>query len=942
MSRPARDEEGKDRAESLASNKEDTISECPQCGTKMPGARSQFQCPVCLLREALEPVDSNSGDDADCCNVEHPGFEKVEAPARFDHYELLLNENGLPFELGRGAMGVTYKAVDTNLNCPVALKIISARNLESETARRRFVREARAAARIRHTNVASVFHLGTKGRDYFYAMEFIEGESLEQFIERHGRINVLLALDISSQVAAALCAAHKEQIVHRDIKPGNLMVRFVEDRPVLIKVIDFGLARAASGSKPESSISLPGTFAGTPLFASPEQCAGGEVDTRSDIYSLGVTLWEMLTGQVPFSGTTTEVIRQHLTAPLPLEQLGRIPKPVVVLLQSMLEKDPSRRPQDPFALQLELNAIRNALASSAQRQVTGPNGSKARRRGPLSAAMRLSPIVLGVAIIVSVLLAEIHFRDSKIPAASSGAKSIAVLPFDNESDSKENAYFSDGLTSEVIYNLSKVADLLVIARSSVLRYKETPTAPRKPLNEIGAELGVSAILESSVQRIENHVRIITILYDARTSRRLWGTSYDRATNDLFAIQSDLATQIAIALQAKLSSDERADLERKPTEDPIAYDLYLQGRFAMEIHQPKDNDKAVELFKQSLEKDPKFGLAYVGLADAYIDRVKRFQGTEFWLDAAIDLCQQAIAIDPRQLRAYTELADAFNLKGWFDRMGTPVRKALELAPNDWIANRMAAAESTQLRNEEEMYSSIRKCFMTDPYDSWAPYELALICWALGEKELAERWTASAISLESDPKRIRLMECERSVYREDYKAALTALQELPQDSKTQYSNAGDLALFCSMQAGNWTLVTQSLEAKLEVDSTNPTTLLRLALAQHALGQGAKARQTAQLVTTLAQQKLPLAKSPLWMHFDLAIASRILDRYEEAYRQLRELLSNGGFPDPVLGPKDPGFDLFKPDGEYQRILVDLNRHNEAMRAKIAEIEKGYSAGL
>ena len=183
------------------------------------------------------------------------------------------------------------------------------------------------------------------------------------FIKRHGRFNVLLALDIAGQVAAALGAAQKEQIVHRDIKPTNLMLNFAEERVVHVKVIDFGLARSTSGIQSEAALSEPGIFAGTALFASPEQCAGGEVDTRSDIYSLGVTLWEMLTGKVPFSGTTTEVIRQHLSAPLPLEQLEHVPKPVVALLQSMLEKDLARRPQDPSALQSELDAVKKALRS---------------------------------------------------------------------------------------------------------------------------------------------------------------------------------------------------------------------------------------------------------------------------------------------------------------------------------------------------------------------------------------------------------------------------------------------------------------------------------------------------------------------------------------------------------------------------------------------------
>ena len=462
------------------------------------------------------------------------------------------------------------------------------------------------------------------------------------------------------------------------------------------------------------------------------------------------------------------------------------------------------------------------------------------------------------------------------PGSGVIAKSIAVLPFDNLSDNKENEYFSDGLTSEVIYDLSKVADLRVIARSSILRYKDAPTAHRKPLNEIGAELGVGAILDSSVERVADRVKIVTILYDAHTNRRLWGASYDREMKDVFAIQNDVAEQIAAALQASLSADERTNIQRKPTENLTAYDLYLQGRALWEVHRQEDNDHAIELFKNALEQDPKFVLAYIGLADAYIERVKRFHGENFWLDSAINLCQQAIALDPKQLRAYTELANAFNLKGSFEQMGGPVRTALELAPNDWEANRMAAAEYTEARRQEDMYASIRKCFMTNPYDPWAPYQLALVCWTVGENELAEKWMQRAIKLEPDPQRRHLMECERLVYSEKYAAALPEVEQLPPDLKTQYSSAADLALFCLMQVGDWPAVIRAVNVKLKADSENPTALLRLALALHGSGQEADARGAAERVVTFAHQKLPTAKSPRWMRFDLAVGLRLLQPF------------------------------------------------------------------
>jgi serine/threonine protein kinase len=916
------------QAEAAASG---AIAACPTCGTKVPASRPVDVCPVCLLRGALNPDAESVLATAEIGAGGTLGTQQG-ITQRFDHYELFIRDDGTPVELGRGAMGVTYRAFDSNLRCPVALKVINARYLKDESARLRFVREARAAARLRHPNVASVFHLGTKDGAYFYAMEFVEGETLDEIIKTRGPLSVPLALDIVDQVGAALDAAYKAQIVHRDIKPGNLMLRFGEDGSLNVKVIDFGLAKAASSSHSDPALSTPGSFTGTALFASPEQCAGGEVDIRSDIYSLGVTLWETLTTKVPFNGTTVQVMSQHLHSPLPLAQLKSIPQPVVILLKYMLEKDPALRPQTPSELHAAVRTLKKALESGRGLE----SGAIQKTTEPPQRLVQGRKKWLGIGAILLALASAVGLYFFGFKPSSATTKSIAVLPFDNLSDSKENEYFSDGLTSEVIYQLSKVADLRVIARSSILRYKDVTGAHRRPLNEIGSELGVGSVLESSVQRAENRVKIVTILYDAHTNQRLWGASYDRELKDVFAIQSDLAEQIAAALQAKLSIDERANLRHEPTEDLTAYELYLQGRALSEVHRQEDNDKAIGLFKQALGQDPKFGLAYIGLADAYIDKVRRFHGEDFLLDSAIDLCQQAIALDPKQLRAYTELASAFNLKGWFDRMDAPVRKALELAPNDWDANRMAAAEFIEFRREDEMYASIRKCFVTNPFDSWAPYELALICWTVGEKELAEKWMQRAIYSELNPQKGQLMESERLVYRGDYAGALPGLRKLPPDLKTHYTAAGDLVLFCSMQVRDWAAVIRTVEAK--GDKENPTSLLRLALALRFTSREQEASQTAERVVALAQQKLPTAKSPRWMRFDLAVGNRLLERKDAAYQSLRDLVAGGGFPDPVLGPTDPGLDIFKSDSEFHSILAELDKKNAATRARILEIEKSF----
>ena len=335
---------------------------CPSCGNELSGAM-EF-CPVCLLRKGLAGGIESGVSSSEEAVTPTPD----QAVQRFEHYELVLGDDGKPVELGRGAMGVTYKAFDVDLHCLVTLKVISEKYLADESARLRFLREARAAARLRHSNVASVFHLGRTGSSYFYAMEFVEGETLGNLIKRSGPLEVKLALEIATQLAAGLAAIHEQNLVHRDIKPANIMVRLKEGGGVTAKIIDLGLAKTLDESASAAGISSPGAFVGTPEFASPEQFVGVSVDIRSDLYSLGVTLWVMVTGQTPFRGPSAEVMYKHQHAPLPRERLKDVPQPVVVLLEKLLEKDPVRRFQTPAELLKAVPTITAAI--DARRKIT--------------------------------------------------------------------------------------------------------------------------------------------------------------------------------------------------------------------------------------------------------------------------------------------------------------------------------------------------------------------------------------------------------------------------------------------------------------------------------------------------------------------------------------------------------------------------------------------
>ena len=422
---------------------------CPACGALV---YESDPCWVCLLRSASNPDASACRSSTGCSQPEH-GFE---------HYRVLLNPDGTRIELGRGGMGITYKAFDINLRCVVALKVINAKMLGEQSACRRFVREARAAAQVRDTNVASVFHLGRQGQTYFYAMELVDGEPLDKIIRRAGRFEATAALRVIRLVATGLEAIARQNLVHRDIKPSNIVVRLNGDKIVQAKIIDLGLAKSAVEDEAVPTISNPGSFAGTPAYASPEQFAGIGADIRSDLYSLGVTLWELLCGELPFRGSALELRDQHQNAPLPMERLNQIPRPIINLLDKLLNKEACRRFQRPVEvveavvkiLEPEECQVATAFLGATPLPVGLPGSLENKRRVVSdlnrSALAWLLVSAIGVLDLVSVWRSlPAHIRSllgsrDKAPVE----QSIVVLPSENLSSNKARVYFAYGVQEE--------------------------------------------------------------------------------------------------------------------------------------------------------------------------------------------------------------------------------------------------------------------------------------------------------------------------------------------------------------------------------------------------------------------------------------------------------------------------------------------------------------
>ena len=547
---------------------------CPECGTRLEGgfSRNLGRCMICLLRVGFDGAEEP--DEAPLSSVAD----------RLGNYRIERRDDGSLWELGRGAMGVTYRALDTSLRRAVALKLIDSEWVKrGAEARERFMREARTAASLRHPNVATVYHFGIREENgqCFCAMELVEGETLEMRVRRTGPLDALTTIDIALQVSSALAAAEKQGLVHRDLKPANLM--FVAEAPdandsspgkaekadTVVKVIDFGVAKALV-EKPDAMGLTHGGFVGTPAFASPEQFTDARVGVRSDIYSLGATLWYLLTGHRPFEGATIEQIRasQHSQA-LPIEQLkaARVPSRLISLLASMLAAEPAARP-DVRALTLQLQDCRAQMLDRW----------KAARRFALAAGL------IGITAAAFLIFERQNRTISQNTVLSNvSEKTVAVLPFESLSEDKGNAYFAGGVRDEILTKLAQVRGLKVMSRSSTKKNASHPTN----LPELGRQLGTESFLEGSVRNVAGDLSIHVQLMDAKTGTQLWAQSYQRPAKDISEVEGEVAHQVADALKVKLTPGEAQRLRLAATNNPRAHDSWLRARRAERLFRPEE-------------------------------------------------------------------------------------------------------------------------------------------------------------------------------------------------------------------------------------------------------------------------------------------------------------------------------------------------------------------
>ncbi len=651
---------------------------CPRCHSDNPGT-SRF-CGNCAA--SLSPEEKDLVAFTKTLVPPAPALEKG---------TLFAKKYRISGEIGRGGMGVVFKAEDTKLRRPVALKLLPFELSHSPEAKERFIREAQAAALLDHPNICTVYEVDEQEGQAYIAMAYLDGKSLKEIIAQ-GPLKIEEALDIAVPVAEGLKEAHRKGIIHRDIKPANIMLTAIGQA----KIMDFGLARLESAG----DLTRTDVVMGTVAYMSPEQALGKKVDHRTDIWSFGCTLYEMLAGQSPFRGGNESAVFRAIVhgCPQPITVIRRdIPAGLEKILDRCLKKDPLDRYPDAAALLSDLKSV--SLAESAS--------------------------------LSSIAVAKI-------------APSIAVLPFTDMSAEKDQGYFGEGIAEELINALAHIQELRVVARTSAFALKGMSL----DIREIGRKLDVKAVLEGSVRKAGNRLRITAQLINVEDGFHLWSERYDRDMADIFAIQDEITGAIVNNLKVKLLAGEKTALKKRSTNDPEAYSLYLKGLYFAARPNSESYAKALIFFRAATDKDPNFALAYAGMANVFggLGVLNLAPPAEMWPKAKAAL-QKALSLDEDLAEAH---AVAASLAFWFEwdweAAGQSFDRVLSLNPGDASSHGQRGWFCLNQRRFDEAIREIKRALELDPlmplYYAWS----VGLHWSAGRPDEALREFAKAMEID----------------------------------------------------------------------------------------------------------------------------------------------------------------------------------------------------
>ena len=873
---------------------------------KEPGKRSAFLVEAAagdaeLLREvesllayedrAVDFIESPALDVA-ARMMAHEHSRTVRAGESFNQYRIVS-------ELGAGGMGEVYLADDTRLRRRVALKFLPEALTKDKRHLHRFEVEARAIAAMSHPNACTIHEvIQTEDGRHCIVMEYVEGMALRQRL-MNGPIKVNEALDIAIQIASALSSAHAAGIVHRDIKPENVMLR----HDGYIKVLDFGLAKLAdtgfdrANSQAETRAlelkTTPGTVMGTVAYMSPEQARGLPVDVRTDVWSLGVVLYEMVAGRKPFSGATpTDVIVSIVERePDALSKFAPEAMPLQPIVIKALAKDANERYQTTEEMLRELRSAKRELELGADperytaRNSTGDgfrlfNHIVPRRRMIIVAALLT---LIGISVFSAVWFVRSSRRAT--PSATP-IKSLAVLPMIDISGGQSEDYFAEGMTETLIAGLAKVAALRVTSRTSVMQFKGS----QKPLKDIALELNVDAVVEGSVQRTGDKITVAVRLIDASTEEHLWTETYNRDLRDILAVQNEVATAVTKAIQIKLTPHEQSRLARARPINPAAYDDFLRGRYYLNSQTEADNDIAIEALNRAVAADPEFAAGWAELAQAYVWKLFLFAPDEKDLhEKAFVAVGKALALDP-------ELPEAYLARGrllWtpanhfpHDKAIQEYRRALALNPSLDEARNQLALVLSHVGLLDEARSELEKALATNPSNNLARFRVG----------------------------------EVLLFQNKHEQALNALRNIPPDVNP--SLVGHQIVFALFNLGRKEEAAATLEKFLKdypADNRGLFTSLQAILA----ASDGRHREAEEKI----QSAIERGKGFGHFHhtaYHIACAYAIMSRHDQAISWL-ESAANGGFPCYVLFERDHNLDNLRQDPRFQALLAKLKQQWE-----------------
>jgi TolB-like protein/Tfp pilus assembly protein PilF/predicted Ser/Thr protein kinase len=852
---------------------------CRKCGAKIFSDVPEGLCPRCVLKGALGNFpDRPVAAGADGGSAENEANDSAShSPKAASAAELFgeLGDYELLEEVGRGGQGVVFRARQKSLNRIVALKVISLGQWASKAHLKRFRREAEAAASLDHPSIVPIYEVGERDGSCYFSMKFVEGGQLDQVTKREP-MPIRRAVELVVKVARTVHYAHEHGILHRDIKPGNILLD-AKGEPHLT---DFGLARLVES---ESSVTHTLDVLGTPSYMAPEQAVGNNsaITGVTDVYGLGAVLYQLLTGQPPFAGGATyETIKLLLdTEPRQPRLLNpKIDRDLSIICLKCLEKDPKRRYSSALALAEDLERWLKHEPIQARHTGIFARGRKWVRRNPTSA------LLAGCLVALAAAASWIAWKSELIrPPLTTG---IAVLPFENLSEQKEDGAFVDGVQDDILTKLAKIADLKVISRTSVMDYRG-----KRNLRQIGNDLRVSHVLEGSVRKAGTRLRLNAQLIDTRTDTHVWAEEYDRDSNDLFAIQSEIAQKVADRLNAKVTSAERLAIEEKPTTDLIAFELYSRANDIWGFSfGGQDVLRAIDLLNQAVARDPSFFKAYCLLAAAHDQLYFVGDHTPGRLAAAEAAVREAFRIRPNAGEAH--LARAFHLyNGYLEYDGALAE--LEIARRSLPNNPRIFSVTGYIQRRqgrwEEAIRSLERAIELDPRDLDRLYQTGGSYG--GARRYAEQKSKLDRMLTIMPNDVAI-KAEHAFVEVDWKADTGPLHQLIDEIRTTNPAAmpkiGGRWLLCALAERDFAAAKDALLAVGEEPLGASAVRFTRTFAEGVVARMTNDEHKAQVAFTAAraeQEKIVKAQpdyGPAWCV--LGVIDAALGRKEEALREGR----------------------------------------------------------